>query len=80
MWLDNSFKKYKKAGLNFIYEKVENELLEDEIDIQSIQGIDINLDFNDVEKWEDEMQIASKIDELIRAIKQLDKNIKEKQC
>ena len=80
MWLDNSFKKYKKAGLYFVYEKVENELIEDEIDIQSIRGIDINLDFNDVEKWEDEMQIASKIDEIIRAIKQLDNKIKEKQC
>lgn len=52
---------------------------DEEIDIQSIKGIDINLDFNNVEKWEDEMQIASKIDELLKAIKQLDKKIKEKE-
>ena len=46
---------------------------DEEIDIQSIKEIDITLDFNDVEKWEDEMQIASKINELIKAVKKLDK-------
>ena len=38
-WLDNSFKKYKEVGLAFMYEKVENKLIEDTIDIESIEEL-----------------------------------------
>ena len=46
-----------------------------DIDIQAIEGFYIDLDFNDIEKWEDELKITSKIDELIKAVKQLDNKI-----
>lgn len=67
---------YEIGSERLLNKKFKYELLDKEIDIQSIKGIDINLDFNNVEKWEDEMQIASKIDELIKAIKQLDRTMK----
>ena len=75
MWLDNSFKKYKKVGLNFIYEKVENKLIEDEIDIQDIKEFSSLYAMTGVE-----FEIQDKLNEIIRAIKQLDNKIKEKQC
>lgn len=67
MWLDNSFKKYKKAGLVFMYEKVKVELIEDEVDINYIQEVDMSMK---------EYQRNEVINKLVQAVKQLNKEIK----
>lgn len=75
MWLDNSFKKYKKIGLTFIYEKAENKLTEDEIDIQSIEELDMrNFGHNNTISQQ-EVWFIDKINELVRTTKQLDNKI-----
>ncbi len=69
MWLDNSFKKYKKAGLVFMYEKVKVELIEDEIDIDNIEELNVGDLLNN-------KITRNKFNELVQAVKQLDKEIK----
>ena len=83
MWLDNSFKKYKEVRLTFIYEKVGNKLIKDEIiDIDNIEEFEI--DENNFIQTKlgafktRKMDIAflNKINELVQAVKQLNKEIK----
>lgn len=69
---------YKEISINNLkyntFELIEEQ---QDIDIQAIEGFYIDLDFNDIEKWEDELKITSKIDELIKAVKQLDNKIRK---
>lgn len=68
MWLDNSFKKYKKVGFVFMYEKAEDKIIEDQtIDIDSIEEIKIEGNIADTR--------VLKINELIQAVKHLNKEI-----
>lgn len=70
MWLDNSFKKYKKSGLVFLYEKVKDEPIEDNnIDIDSIEELKVTGDIVDTR--------TLVINELVQAVKQLNREIKE---
>ena len=92
MWLDNSFKKYKKAGLFFIYEKVKDELIEDnnEIDIETINAYKLIeapymadcLRGNRFDKFtellkQSELEMVEKINKLVDKVKQLDNKIEE---
>ena len=73
MWLDNSFKKYKKSGLVFLYEKVKDELIEDNnIDIDSIEEFSIPNCIDEGMKM-----ILEKQNKLIQVVKQLNREIKE---
>lgn len=50
-----------------------------EIDIQGIENLYINCLFTDVDKDGNEYKIVEKIDELIKAAKQLDRKINNKE-
>lgn len=80
MWLDNSFKKYKKAGLVFMYEKVKDEPIEDNTidDIEELEEFKYNefVLMNREERFNKTMNEYSVINKLIQAVKQLNKEIK----
>lgn len=75
MWLDNKFKKYKKTNLIFAYERAKHELIEeDAIDIDSIEEL-LKIEEYEVDKT-DTVINRNKINELVQAVKQLNKEIK----
>lgn len=82
MWLDNSFKKYKEVGLVFVYEKVENKPIEDKpiedntIDIDNIEELDkCKFGHGNTISYQ-ESKFIDKVNELVQAVKQLNKEIK----
>lgn len=84
MWLDNRFKKYKKAGLVFAYEKVKDELIEENtIDIDIIKEFEIDknnyiqTDLGAFKTRKMDIAFLNKTNELVQAIKQLNREIKE---
>lgn len=77
MWLDNNFKKYKKVGLVFMYEKVKDNLIEDNT-IDSIEELWGNC-VGDSNQCRDDFMLKNraKINELVRKYNKLNKEIKE---
>lgn len=62
---------------DIIFATLDFELIEDEIDIQSIEECDIPINMKEIDHMLIDMQ--DKINELVEAVKQLDRNKEDKQ-